>query len=203
MNPKLQNIDHIHIFVSDRREALDWYNNILGLKPLEKLISLPKSGPLMIRNNEGNINIALFKGEPQDNRSVIAFKVTGEEFINCHDRINQTIPDNIELVDHSSQYSIYFEDKHTHGNYAFMGNRYYECVMCDVLMLFDSKCLNTIKKSGYDIPKELVVDNGEQANHVMDSMDKDDGYYNYLLDKQRENYKEIIKNKIILNQCNQ
>ena len=94
------------------------------------------------------------------------------------------------------KYSIYFEDKHTHGNYAFMGNRYYECVMCDVLMLFDSKCLNTIKKSGYDIPKELVVDNGEQANHVMDSMDKDDGYYNYLLDKQRENYKEIIKNKI-------
>ena len=110
MNPKLQNIDHIHIFVSNRQEALDWYNNILGLKPSEKKIVLPKSGPLMIRNDEETINIALFKGKPKDNRSVIAFKVTGEEFINCHDTINQAITNNIELVDHSSQFSIYFDD---------------------------------------------------------------------------------------------
>ncbi|HIA30088.1 MAG TPA: VOC family protein, partial [Candidatus Marinimicrobia bacterium] len=60
MKPKLQNIDHIHVFVSDRGDALDWYSNILGLKPLEEIIVLPESGPLMIRNNEGNINIALF-----------------------------------------------------------------------------------------------------------------------------------------------
>jgi len=26
MNPKLQNIDHIHVFVPDRQEALDWYS---------------------------------------------------------------------------------------------------------------------------------------------------------------------------------
>ena len=37
-------------------------------------------------------------------------KVTGEEFINCHDTINQSITKNIELVDHSSQFSIYFDD---------------------------------------------------------------------------------------------
>jgi len=110
MNSKLQNIDHIHVFVLDRQEALDWYKNILGLKPFEKLITLPKSGPLTIRNDEGTINIALFKGKTQDNRSVIAFKVTGEEFINCHDKINQSITENIELVDHSSQFSIYFDD---------------------------------------------------------------------------------------------
>ena len=41
MNTKLQDIDHIHIFVENRQKALDWYKNILGLKPLEKLISLP------------------------------------------------------------------------------------------------------------------------------------------------------------------
>ena len=52
MNPKLQNIDHIHVFVADRQAALEWYNNILGLKPLKKLIILPKSGPLTIRNDE-------------------------------------------------------------------------------------------------------------------------------------------------------
>ena len=59
MKPKLQNIDHIHVFVSDRKKALDWYNNNLGVNPSEKMIVLPESGPLMIRNDKGNINIAL------------------------------------------------------------------------------------------------------------------------------------------------
>ena len=130
MNPKLQNIDHIHVFVLDRQKALDWYKNILGLKPLEKLITLPKYGPLTIRNDEGTINIALFKGKTQDNRSVIAFKVTGEEFINCHDKINQSITENIELVDHSSQFSIYFDDPNgnpyeiTSYDYEMLSNHY-------------------------------------------------------------------------------
>ena len=110
MNPKLQNIDHIHIFVLDRQKALDWYDNILGLKPSEKMIVLPESGPLMIRNNEGNINIALFKGTPKDNQAVIAFKVSGEQFINCHNKINNSLIKNIEIVDHDLQFSIYFED---------------------------------------------------------------------------------------------
>ena len=110
MNPKLQNIDHIHIFVSDRKKALDWYNNILGLKPSEEMVVLPESGPLMIRNNEGNINIALFKGEPKDNHAIIAFKVSGEQFINCHNTITHSLTENIEVVDHDIQFSIYFED---------------------------------------------------------------------------------------------
>ena len=130
MNSKLQNIDHIHVFVSDRQKALDWYNNILGLKPSEKIIDLPKSGPLMIRNDDDTINIALFKGKQQDNRSVIAFKVTGEEFINCHATINQSITKNIELVDHSSQFSIYFNDPYgnpyeiTSYDYEMLANHY-------------------------------------------------------------------------------
>ena len=110
MKPKLQNIDHIHVFVPDREDALDWYSNILGLKPSEEIIVLPESGPLMIRNNEGKINIALFKGTPKDNKAVIAFKVSGEEFINCHNKINDLLTKNIEIVDHDIQFSIYFED---------------------------------------------------------------------------------------------
>ena len=110
MNPQLETIDHIHVIVSDRQKALDWYKNILGLKPSEKIIALPKSGPLMIRNNEGNINIALFKGTPKNNHAVIAFKVSGEEFINCHNKINDSLTKNIEIVDHDIQFSIYFED---------------------------------------------------------------------------------------------
>ena len=107
---KLQNIDHIHVFVSDRHKALDWYNNIFGLKPSEEMVVLPESGPLMIRNNEGKINIALFKGEPKDNHAVIAFKVSGEEFITCHKTINYSLIEDLEVVDHDIQFSIYFED---------------------------------------------------------------------------------------------
>ena len=110
MNPKLQNIDHIHVIVSDRQKALDWYKNILGLKPSEEIITLPESGPLMIRNNEGNINIALFKGTPKNNHAVIAFKVSGEEFINCHNKINDSLTKYIEIIDHDIQFSIYFKD---------------------------------------------------------------------------------------------
>ena len=130
MKPKLQNIDHIHVFVSDRGDALDWYSNILGLKPLEEIIVLPESGPLMIRNNEGNINIALFKVTPKDNKAVIAFKVSGEEFINCHNKINDSLPKNIEIVDHDIQFSIYFEDPYgnpyeiTSYDYEILSNNY-------------------------------------------------------------------------------
>ena len=106
----LQNIDHIHVIVPDRQKALDWYNNVLGLKPSEEVPVLPESGPLMIRNNEENINIALFKGMSKHNRAVIAFKVSGEEFINCHNTINKSQAENLEVIDHDIQFSIYFED---------------------------------------------------------------------------------------------
>ena len=43
MKPKLQNIDHIHVFVPDREDALDWYSNILGLKPNRKITFLGKN----------------------------------------------------------------------------------------------------------------------------------------------------------------
>ena len=106
----LQNIDHIHVIVSDWQQALDWYKNILGLKPSEEMVVFPESGPLMIRNSERNINIALFQGKRNDNHAVIAFEVSGEEFINCHNTINTLLTEYIEVVDHDIQFSIYFED---------------------------------------------------------------------------------------------
>ena len=56
------------------------------------------------------------------------------------------------------KYSIYMEDEHTHNNYAFLANRFYESLMADVVMLFDADCANTIKKCGYVIPDSLIVD---------------------------------------------
>ena len=110
MKLKLQNIDHIHVFVPDRQEALGWYNTILGFKPIKRLMFWAETGPLTIGNDEGTIHIALFEGKPKSNRSVIAFNATGEEFIDWHKRINNVLSEVIEVDDHGVSFSIYFED---------------------------------------------------------------------------------------------
>ena len=111
MKPKLKNIDHIHIFVTDRQEALKWYKTVLGLKPVKNLLFWAKTGPLTIGNEDGSVHIALFKGEPKKNRSVVAFNTSGKEFINWHKKINDVVDGNIEVEDHSVSFSIYFQDQ--------------------------------------------------------------------------------------------
>jgi hypothetical protein len=64
------------------------------------------------------------------------------------------------------KYSIYMEDEHTHKNYAFLANRFYEALMADVVMLFDADCSNTIQKCGYTIPERLIIDNEKLKNGV-------------------------------------
>jgi hypothetical protein len=56
------------------------------------------------------------------------------------------------------KYSIYIEDLHTHNNYAFLANRFYEALMSDVVMLFDAGCENTIKNCGYNLSPNVLVD---------------------------------------------
>ena len=130
MKPKLKNIDHIHIFVADRQEALKWYRTVLGLKPVKNLLFWAKTGPLTIGNEEGSIHIALFKGKPKKNRSVVAFNTSGKEFINWHKKTNDVADGNIEVVDHSVSFSIYFQDPYgnpyeiTSYDYEILENHY-------------------------------------------------------------------------------
>jgi len=125
MKPKLQIIDHIHVFVPDRQKALDWYSAILGFKPVNRLLFWAKTGPLTIGNEEGSIQIALFEGE-------LSNKTTGEEFINWHKRINNALSEFIEVEDHSVSFSIYFEDPYgnpyeiTSYDYDILSNHYNE-----------------------------------------------------------------------------
>ena len=130
MKPKLKNIDHIHVFVTDRQKAIKWYRTVLGLKPVKNLLFWAKTGPLTIGNEEGSIHIALFKGEPKENRSVVAFNTSGKEFINWHKKINDVADGNIEVVDHSVSFSIYFQDPYenpyeiTSYDYEILENHY-------------------------------------------------------------------------------
>jgi hypothetical protein len=93
------------------------------------------------------------------------------------------------------KYSIYFEDEHTHSNYAFMANRYYECLMLDVLIFFDHRCNMVIEKSGYNIDSFMIVSNGEELNDKIKIIDNDNQLYERLLDVQRSNYSIILAEK--------
>ena len=130
MKQKLKNIDHIHVFVPDRQQALDWYSTILGLEPIKSLLFWANGGPLTIGNDDDSIHIALFEGEPNNNQSVIAFNTTGEDFINWHKRINNAVNCSIEVDDHSVSFSIYFNDPYgnpyeiTSYDYEILSNHY-------------------------------------------------------------------------------
>ena len=57
-------IDHVELFVPDRREAADWYQRILGLEVVpeyQEWAAVP-GGPLMISSDDGNTKLALFEG---------------------------------------------------------------------------------------------------------------------------------------------
>jgi hypothetical protein len=93
------------------------------------------------------------------------------------------------------KYSIYFEDSHTHTNYAFMGNRYYECIMLDVLVFFDYRCRQTIEKSGYRISEFCIVKNGEDLRNKISLLESNRLEYEQLINLQRSNYELILKEK--------
>lgn len=93
------------------------------------------------------------------------------------------------------KYSIYFEDEHTHTNYAFMANRFYECVMNNVLMFYDSRCHLVIKQSEYAIDPFQIVKNGEELKQKMEMLDSDHDSYKHYLSIQQSNVEKIKKER--------
>ena len=64
MQPKLENIAHIHVFVPDRQEALDWYSTILGLEPDASEEDTKRAWRALIIENHPDRAIA--RGLPQE-----------------------------------------------------------------------------------------------------------------------------------------
>lgn len=88
------------------------------------------------------------------------------------------------------KYSIYFEDLHTHTNYAFLANRFYECLMCNVILFFDAKCQNTIdeaRKTGYHIHDSFIAKDAADLNTKMDKINGSPAAYEWALEQQNKN----------------
>ena len=105
-------------------------------------------------------------------------------------------PDLIEPVGlrlRDYKYSIYFEDAHTHDNYAFMANRFYECVMNNTLLFYDARCKLVIERSGYNIDSFQIIKDGDELKEKISILAEDE--YQALLKIQQSNFNKIVNEK--------
>jgi catechol 2,3-dioxygenase len=110
MTPKLDGIDHIHVYVPDWTAAEDWYRSVLGFGRVDALmVWAVDGGPLTLENPEGNVHLALFEKASHPDTSAIAFGASGEEFLawKAHLQRHQL---ELRISDHDLAYSLYFSD---------------------------------------------------------------------------------------------
>ena len=111
MAPTLTNIDHVHVFVSDRVAAEDWYARVLGLKRLPDLAFWSADGgPLTLANASDSIHLALFEKPRETCRSTVALGTGAAEFLAWRVHLKSALGRELEAVDHDVAWSLYFED---------------------------------------------------------------------------------------------
>jgi catechol 2,3-dioxygenase-like lactoylglutathione lyase family enzyme len=126
---RVAQIDHVELFVPDRRQAADWYRRVLGLDVVPEYEHWEEDphGPLMISSDSGNTKLALFQGRPQGSREtagfhLVAFRVGAVDFaeflrmvpdLGLTDHRGHRVTADM-VVDHGSAYSIYFSDPFGH-----------------------------------------------------------------------------------------
>jgi catechol 2,3-dioxygenase-like lactoylglutathione lyase family enzyme len=123
MSFKVAQIDHVHVYVSDRYEAAQWYGRVLGLSIVEghEDWAADPNGPLTISSDGGNTGLALFQRAnpvPPAQRTTIAFRVDAEGFRGFLARLaEQPVYDEggqqvaaLEAIDHDHSFSVYFCD---------------------------------------------------------------------------------------------
>jgi catechol 2,3-dioxygenase-like lactoylglutathione lyase family enzyme len=126
---RVQQIDHVELFVPDRYEAARWYERMLGLRIVPEYESWANGGgPLMISTDEGGTKLALFEGTttPAERRTPafhrVAFRVTAAGFNEFLSRLPELRLTGARgqpvtrksVVDHQKAYSIYFSDPYGH-----------------------------------------------------------------------------------------
>lgn len=110
MTPKLNGIDHIHVYVAKWEDAEKWYEDVLAFTRVEALMPWAvKGGPLTLENPDGNIHLALFERDNHPGSTAIAFGTSGEEFLAWKTHLEGKGLD-LRITDHKLAYSLYFND---------------------------------------------------------------------------------------------
>ena len=116
MPPKISGIDHIHLYVPNKKEAEQWYRETLGFHVVEKLsVWDTEYGPLTIEDSSGQVHFALFESENFEPLTAVAFKTDGKSFLQWKDYLEAK-----DLLsrcsDHKVAWSLYFLDPYGHSH---------------------------------------------------------------------------------------
>lgn len=126
---RVQQIDHVELFVPGRHDAAAWYRRVLGLEIVagHEHWAFDPRGPLMVSSDGGSTKLALFRGTPQGQRQtagyhLVAFRVDGPAFLAFLERVESLgLADHRgnpvtaqSAVDHQGAYSVYFNDPWGH-----------------------------------------------------------------------------------------
>lgn len=111
MTPNLSgSIDHIHVYVSSRTAAADWYRKNLGFSIVEKFAfwATNEGGPLTIADGTNKIHFALFRSEKPKPVS-LALGANRDEYAAWKVHLASVDISFLER-DHGLSHSIYFSD---------------------------------------------------------------------------------------------
>ena len=110
MIPKLDGIDHIHVYVRNWADAEDWYGRVLGFQRVEKfMLWAVKNGPLTVEDPSGSVHLAFFEKDDPQGDSAIAFGATGEQFLAWKVHLEDQGLE-LRVADHKLMWSLYFTD---------------------------------------------------------------------------------------------
>lgn len=118
-------LDHVELYVPDRRSAASWYAKVLGCELVAGTESWADNpdGPLMVSPDSGRTKLALFTGEPQGQRPTagfhrVAFRVSASAFLAFTARMVDLGLEEAgapaRVVDHGGAWSVYFTDPYGH-----------------------------------------------------------------------------------------
>ena len=110
MIPAFDRIDHIHVYVTNRNKAEQWYADVMGFQRVPALEEWADGGPLTLANSSGTVHIALFEAAPQPCRSVVAVSVGAQEFVDWRRHLVDKLKRPVEPEDHQLAWSLYFAD---------------------------------------------------------------------------------------------
>lgn len=110
MTPEFNGIDHVHLNVSRRDQAADWYQQVLGFRVVAKLLFwATPAGPLTLEDSSGRIHLALFERPDAVACSALAFGASGEAFVHWHRHL-RGYGLQVRMSDHKVSWSLYFYD---------------------------------------------------------------------------------------------